>query len=369
LKKGGFGPLFLQKGTIQMIWIQEFIASQAGLVVGFLLAVAVVVVAGIKLSLYGDALGERTGLGSGLIGLIFLAAVTSLPEVVVSLTSVLKATDPVTGADLAIGNMLGSNIFNLIILALLALLFRNRFDPRKLQSPHTDSALYGLILLALFAGAFFSARTLPLVVPFLGCGAVILSLPVVYGFILKRENGKTKPVLMAVDAEEDKLPSEEALTHLPAARFYSVLTLLCGFIIGGGVLLSILGSRMALPPEQGGFGLEASLIGTLFLAISTSLPELVISFSSVRLGFLDMSVGNVLGSNLFNLLIVFLADLAMRGGNILAYASRQHAVSIVLIALLTGLSMLLLRAKSRLQTQSLAGGMLLLYIVAFILTS
>jgi len=283
-----------------MQFLEQLIGTQAGLLFSFAATAAVVVLAGIRLSIHGDALGERTGLGRGLVGLVFLAAVTSLPELVVSLTSVIQCTDPLQGADLATGNMLGSNIFNLLILALAALLFPRKFDPGKLENPHTDSTVYGVVLLAVFAGAFLVSSASGSIVPGLHCSWGVLLLPVAYGFFLRREHRQQREA-----KPEIHLPSEQVLAHLPAPRFYSVLGALCLLIIGGGIMLSILGSRMALPPGQGGFGLEASLIGTIFLAISTSLPELVISIASVRMGFLDMAVGNVLGSNMFNLLIIF----------------------------------------------------------------
>ena len=339
---------------------EQLVSSQTGLVVAFLATAGVVVLAGIRLSVYGDALGERTGLGSGLVGLVFLAAVTSLPELVVSITSVVQnAAHPVLGADLATGNMLGSNVFNLLILALMAMLFPRRFDPKRLSSPHTDSILYGLAMLAVFAVAFASAEHFPATAPGLRCGWATLLLPVAYALILRREHRQ----LGEAEAEEI-LPEERALAQRPASRFYSALAGLCGLIILGGIALSALGSRMALPPDQGGFGLEASLIGTLFLAISTSLPELVISFASVRMGFLDMAVGNVLGSNMFNLLIIFAADIAMRGGSLLAFASSKHWMSVGLIVLLTFLAALLLRTRKRAATLGIALAMAAAYIAA-----
>jgi len=342
-----------------MQFMEQLIGTQTGLLLAFVATAAVVVLAGIRLSIYGDALGDRTGLGSGLVGLIFLAAVTSLPELVVSLTSVIQCTDLAQGADLATGNMLGSNIFNLLILALVALLFPRRFDPKKLDCPHTDSMLYGLILLALFSIAFLVAGKTVLLVPGLHCSWLVLLLPVTYGFILRREHRQQRAA-----KEEKHLPAEQALAQLPAGHFYGVLGGFCLLIIGGGIVLSILGSRMALPPEQGGFGLEASLIGTLFLAISTSLPELVISIASVRMGFLEMAVGNVLGSNLFNLLIIFAADVAMRGESLLNQASSKHWTSVGLILLLTLLAGGLLRSQSRKATAATAGIMVAVYIAA-----
>ena len=124
---------------------------------------------------------------------------------------------------------------------------------------------------------------------------------------------------------------------------------------------------MALPPELGGFGLEASLIGTLFLAISTSLPELVISFASIRLGFLEMAVGNVLGSNMFNLLIIFIADTALRGHSMLRQATSKHWTSVILIFALTFMAGALLRTKTRVASSIIAILMIGLYGLAMTL--
>ena len=346
----------------RMHFFEQLIGTQAGLLAAFAATAALVVLAGIRLSIYGDALGDRTGLGSGLIGLVFLAGVTSLPEVVVSLTSVLQASDPAQGADLATGNMLGSNVFNLLILALMALMFPRRFKPETMENPHTDSTVYGLVMLAIFSIAFLLADVAAWQVPVIGCSFPVLALPVFYIFALLREHRQMKQ-----EPESEHLPSEDRLTQLPAGRFYSVLALFSGLIVGGGVLLSILGARMSLPPEQGGFGLEATLIGTLFLAISTSLPELVISISSIRMGFLDMSVGNVLGSNMFNLLIIFIADTALRGHSLLRQAASSHWMSVALILLLTLLAAVLLRTKTRKASTAVAAAMVGLYIAAMAL--
>jgi cation:H+ antiporter len=341
-----------------MQFFEQLIGTQTGLVVTFLAVAAVVVLSGTRLSIYGDALGDRTGLGRGLIGLVFLAAVTSLPELVVSLTSVIQNADLAKGADLATGNMLGSNVFNLLILALMVLIFPRKFDPTKLENPHTDATVYGLIMLGIFAIAFLTTNMSPMRVPLLGCSWPVLALPIFYGFMIRREHRQLET------EQKEHLPSGSKLAQLPALHFYSVLGALCACIIGGGILLSMLGSRMALPPDQGGFGLEATLIGTIFLAISTSLPELVISISSVRMGFLDMSVGNVLGSNMFNLLIIFAADVAMRGGSMLRNASPNHWASVGLIFLLTLLAAALLRARNTRESTTVACVMILLYIAA-----
>lgn len=243
----------------------------------------------------------------------------------------------------------------------MALLFPAKFKPQEMDDPHTDSALYGLLMLGLFSIAYLASNWGNWLVPGLDCTVPVLALPVAYSFILLREHRQHQ------EADEPHLPQETELTQTPALHFYSILLGLCGLIIIGGIILSILGSRMALPPEQGGFGMEASLIGTLFLAISTSLPELVISFASIRMGFLDMAVGNVLGSNMFNLLIIFVADIAMRKESLLEHASPSHWTSVALILLLTFLGGALLRTRSRKAATPVAVIMIGLYIAAMLL--
>jgi len=160
--------------------------TQAGLGIAFLVAAGCVVLAGIKLSRYGDALGERTGLGAGLVGLVFLAGVTSLPELVVSSTATLRASlqaaglgpgadrDALltSGANLALGNMLGSNVFNLMLFALMDILHREGALAYRLSRKHILTAAAGLGLLGLVLFGLACERTTGYVVPWLQVGVV-----------------------------------------------------------------------------------------------------------------------------------------------------------------------------------------------------
>lgn len=330
-----------------------FWTTQIGLVISFLFFAGCIVWSGTRLSDYGGALGERTKIGSGMAGLIFLAAITSLPELVVSLTSVLKESMAVVsgmppvaqsahyraGADLAVGNMLGSNVFNLMIIVVLDAIYRKGALTSALRYPHTQPTIYGLIMLAVFCVAYAFAKWSDFVVPFFSCGALALLLPVSYLVLILREQGHEAP------EEEEK--ANPKLVQMSASRFYVLVALLSLVIVASGICLSVLGGRMALPAEQGGFGLEESFIGSMFLAISTSLPELVVGISAVRLGFIDMAAANVLGSNMFNLLIVFACDVAFRQGSLLRYASWNHLITTAMIVALTALVLISLRFKPR----------------------
>ena len=151
---------------------------------------------------------------------------------------------------------------------------------------------------------------------------------------------------------EPAAPAPEWLVAMAAWRFYGVLAFLAIAIVLGGMWLSLLGDGIALPAEDGGFGLGQSFVGTIFLAVTTSLPELVVSVVAVRRGLFNMAVGNVLGSNIFNLVIIFAADIGLRGRSILHYASPAHLVTIGMAMMLTCVVMIGLVYRSR---RSVAG--------------
>lgn len=323
--------------------------TQGGLIVAFLLAAAVVVISGTKLSSYGDALSEWTGLGAGLVGLLFLAAVTSLPELVVSTTSTIAASVKVAGltsaaeraltlgagADLAIGNMVGSNVFNLMLFVIVDLVQGKGALLYRLSRNHVMSAASGLWMLGILLFGFALSGRLwggtDWVIPYLECGPVTPMLFVGYivvmvlqGRLEKREDGHTEGA-PEVDSETD-----ERLVSMPAARFYGALLLLVAMIVCSGIWLSLLGDQMAVV-----FGLKQSFVGTVFLALSTSLPELVVSIAAARMGAFNMAAGNVLGSNIFNIVIVFTSDLGLRNASILHYADPSHLVTIGMVMTLT----------------------------------
>jgi len=103
-------------------------------------------------------------------------------------------------------------------------------------------------------------------------------------------------------------------------------------VIGAALWLPRLGAEIA-----GQTGLGEAFVGSLFVAITTSLPEIVVSLTAVRLGAIDLGIGNILGSNLFNLLILGLDDVFYRQGPLLAAADASHGVAIFAVVALNAL--------------------------------
>ena len=115
-------------------------------------------------------------------------------------------------------------------------------------------------------------------------------------------------------------------------------------VAAAGVWLPVAGAQLADALQW-----NRSFIGTLFIALTTSLPELAVTLSAIKLRALDMAVGNLLGSNLFNVVIIAIDDVAYRQGALLAHVSPLHAVTALSAVVMTGLAMigLFYRPQSR----------------------
>jgi cation:H+ antiporter len=103
-------------------------------------------------------------------------------------------------------------------------------------------------------------------------------------------------------------------------------------VVGAALWLPEIGGELA---RQTGLG--QALVGSVFVALATSLPEIVVSLAAVRIGAIDLGVANVLGSNLFNLLILGLDDLFYRQGALMADADASHGVTIVAVMMMNAL--------------------------------
>jgi cation:H+ antiporter len=103
-------------------------------------------------------------------------------------------------------------------------------------------------------------------------------------------------------------------------------------VIAAALWLPRLGAELA---RQTGLG--EAFVGSLFIALTTTLPEIVVSLAAVRIGAIDLGVGNILGSNLFNLLILGLNDVWFRQGPLLAHVDPSHSVAVLAIIVMNGL--------------------------------
>ncbi len=298
------------------------------LVITFIVLAAIIVVAGIALARCGDQIAERTGLGRSLVGLGLLASATSLPEFTVAWNSV-----RIGAIDLTMGDVLGSSLINLLILAVLDLTSRQRGQMlSNMAAAHALSATASVLLTSIVL--LFLLLDVEWTLWRMGPGT--LAVVVAYVFTLR---------LVYFDqqyAMQQQPPANVAL----ARRWWPYAI---GFIAAAGVVL-LAGPRLAHTADELArlTGLGRTFFGTVFVAGITSLPEAVTTLEALRLGARDMAVGNVFGSNAFNMVIPAVGDLAS-GQPILALASDTHLITAVAAILVTTVAILglLYRAEKR----------------------
>jgi cation:H+ antiporter len=298
------------------------------LILQFILLAAIVVVAGVFLTRCADAIADATGLGKTLVGVVLLAGATSLPEMTVGWTAVRMGA-----IDLTVGDLLGSSLCNLMILAVVDMVTRR---PQRLLSRHGAAhALSGSSAIVLKCIVVLGLLTKDTVM--LGRASVASVLIIGVYFAILR--------LICYDelAARRDLP-ETAPAHRPP-----LLPNLAGFIASAVVIL-LVAPRLAHVADALAelSGLGRTFMGTLFVASVTSLPEVVASYTAVRLGTVELAVGNVFGSNAFNMLILGILDFATPG-SILDQASAAHAVTATAGILITSVTLLTLlyRAEKR----------------------
>lgn len=290
---------------LALVWLQ------------FALCVGLIGLAGLRLIKYGDAIAELTGLSRSWIGLILVATVTSLPELVTGLSAVTLASAP----DIAIGDALGSCVFNLAILAFVDIFYRKDPVYAIASRGHILPAGFGVILLS--AVAMILVLSAQGVMPRFGhvsLGSVVLvvlyalSMRVIYK-VEQRHHEPTKPKTTTLSLKE-------------ALMGYAVASIV---IVGSGIWLPLLGVELARI-----MGWSNSFVGTLFVAMATSVPELATTIAALRIGAVDLAIGSLLGSNLFDILIIALDDLAYQPGALYEKVSSLHILSALTAAIMTG---------------------------------
>lgn len=292
---------------------------------GFLGCTAVIVYCGTKLSRYGDIIAEKTGFGRTWIGLVLMASVTSLPELMTGMSSVLVFKAP----DIAVGDVLGSCVFNMLILAILDVLYRPHPISTKAHFGHVLSAGFGTFLLAVVAvSLFFGERIGPL--GWIGPYSLIL---ILFYFNAMRMLFQYEKRRIATFVKEHALELQyKDVPMKSAVRNYAANAVV---VIIAAAFLPKIGVGIA---EMTGLG--QSFVGNILIALSTSLPEVVVCVAAVKIDAVDLAIGNLFGSNIFNLFILALDDLFFLEGPILSYADPSHIISTLSAIAMTSIAII-----------------------------
>ncbi|MBQ6888198.1 MAG: calcium/sodium antiporter [Lachnospiraceae bacterium] len=222
-------------------------------------------------------IADKLGIPQLVIGLTIVAMGTSAPETAVSISAALKGS-----ADIAVGNVVGSNIMNiLVILGITSIII-----PLSVQKSTVKYEIpFMIIITVIFAVLGLTDNEI-----FRGDGLILLGLFIIYLAYLFRMAKKGQAVTEEV--EED-------------GKQDSVLKMIVLIVIG--VVLIVLGSNVSVDAAKTLatiFGMDEKLIGLTIVALGTSLPELVTSVTAGLKGKADIAIGNIVGSNIFNILLV-----------------------------------------------------------------
>lgn len=280
----------------------------------FIACTALILFSGSRLSFYGDIIAEKTGMGRTWIGVVLMASVTSLPELITGVSSVTIFDLP----NIAAGDVLGSCMFNMLIIAMLD--FGGGPTPLSARA-HQGQVLgagFGILLLGLVGISLLASASIPPIgwislSSLLFLGVYLISIRTVFLYEKRR-----------IVAFVREVAEEARYERISKARAYTMYGLNALVIIAAATYLPHLGERIA---EVTGLG--RTFVGSIFIALSTSLPEVVVSFGALRIGAVDIALGNLFGSNLFNIGILALDDLFYTRGPLLSYISAGHLVSVV----------------------------------------
>jgi cation:H+ antiporter len=322
--------------------------------IAFIFCTSAIVFAGIKLSRYGDIIAEKTGLGRTWIGVVLMASVTSLPELATGASSVTYAGLP----NIAVGDVLGSCAFNMLILSLLDAAYKPMPISAKAHQGHILSAGFGILLLgAVSLSIFFPSHA-----PSLGwIGVYSLVFILVYFFAMR--------LIYFYEKKQVALSINEA-TRLQY-RDISTRTAVFNYAINAVIVII---AAMFLPKIGEGIaestGLGQSFVGNVFIAISTSLPEVVVSLAALKIGAVDLAVGNLFGSNIFNILILAIDDVLFVKGPLLSFVNQNHAISALSAIMMSTVAIIGLTYRSEKKQMLLAwdsAGIVVMYLINLVL--
>lgn len=318
----------------------------------FILAAALTVVASIKLSQYADVISSKTAMGGMMVGTLLLAGATSLPEVSTSFSAA-----AIGNADIAVGNMIGSNLFNLFILAGFDFLLRRRQILNRASRNNIYTALLGILLTVLVVMALF--LRIDTQIFGVGLDALLIAVTYIIGMVVINKLPSLDPEAEAIIESEEEPENPSASLSPKAAIVRFIIAALV--ILAAGTALSITGDQIAIIT-----GIGSSFIGSFLIAAATSLPEAISVFVALRLNNVNMAVGAILGSNIFNMIILALSDPVYTAGPIMLDVSGANMIIAVGVLIMSLLALFSLYRKESTSTLSYAIPSVIILIVYFV---
>jgi cation:H+ antiporter len=323
----------------------------------FIVCTIVIFCCGKRVAYYGDSIAKKTGLGELWVGVILVSIATSLPEIFTGVGSSLLVDAP----DLTVGNLFGANTYNLLNIAvldgvhkgspLLSSVSTGQLLTAALSLIPLSVAAVGIVLSSKVSGySFFNLSLYSIAI----LGSYLISIRIIFKF-----EQDQKKRLKVLSTEEIKLPDTHTIS---LKRAFSLYGLFAAGIAGAGIWLAYIGDELAITLQVG-----HNFVGNLFLGLTTTLPEISVSIAALHLGAKEMALANMLGSNLFNMTIIFINDLLYQKAPLFNVLSSNHLCTSFVIILMTAIVIAALVLKPSKKTKVGISSYSLGLIIVFIL--
>ena len=292
-----------------------------------------------------SAIARHFNIPAFIIGLTIVAFGTSMPEAAVSVTAAMKGANGI-----AVGNVLGSNMFNLlVVLGFSALIKACPVSKAMMKFEYPLSVIAAAVIMLMCIGK--GQHALVLSRP---DGIILLAIFTFFiVFTIKKVMSSKEETVLAAEDTPDEDEAEGAVS-LPKSIVLSI-TGVAGIIVGGDLVVDCASDIAA------SFGIDDVLIGLTVVALGTSLPELVTSIVAAVKGETDIAVGNVVSSNLFNLLFVLGLSVTIHPIEV-TMASIYDSAILIIVSIIAAVPMI------RRQSLSRAWGILMLLMYGAYLT-
>lgn len=323
------------------LWLQYLVCGTA------------ITVSGFQLCRQGDIIAVRTGWGRTWIGVVLLASATSLPELITGSTAVVWLDLP----DLAVGNVFGASLMNLLMLAIADLFYR--------PGPVLTAAGRSQVLAAALAIVVLSVATLGVMarspLNHVAVGHIGLYTPVLLACylvgmrILYRFQKREYREYLAERQEEAKVAGVSLSQAILKFSLHALV------VVTAAVWLPQVASDLAVQLEW-----QQTLVGTIFVALATTLPELVVTLSALKIGAVDLAIGDLFGSVLFNINLLAIFDLLSYPYPVLLRVTPTHAATGLMAILMTAIAAveLVYRPEKKILGWLSAGALLMAFLYA-----
>lgn len=275
----------------------------------FLFLAGLTVFLSFRLSYYADLLNKTTNISGVFIGGILLAGITSLPELVTCLSSIF-----LNNPYLAIGDILGSNFFNIAMMCFFDILFIKTMFYNYTKNRYY--LIYVLLILNYLIMYLFMGGTFNLEIFNIGLPSFIII--ITYIFYLK--NAKEEETKKEVKTTKEHVLLKFFLVGLFMVIVSILLTLVVNLIAGKNP------------------NVASSFIGAILLGITTSMPEVITFIALVKMKSFDLALSDIIGSNLFNLLILAIGDIFLKNKEIYYFVDKESMFLLIFGFILTILS-------------------------------